>query len=525
MLIESVFKLLALATFCVKPFLNRVPPLVFLLVTSLLHYPSRAGASCLGEGGGEAPSDAPFQGMELVVVGGTDGSGTRGAVALLERLGLPMVYDDLGSFDVHAAEIGGWPAVVDPLLRGATQAASDRNQTPRVCSHAHHFPPKPRDLAAEVSSRAHGLLSTFLHSIVSKHNSTMRSPHQPVAMLLGIKAPISMAIIPHLLELGVQVRFLLVVRDGRDIAFSKNQSPVTKFFNATFEQRCWDMNVKERHWESPLRAAIMWSAWNSAAQAWATQCTKERMDTASKGKLSFLTLRIEDLLLTSSDIAANICSHKREAAIASLAAFIGSPVSESELCCTCREQPLFLGASIDVTQLSGGGKNVEYAAGTASGYGKWRTKFRDDPRLGVALNAVTRNTLELFGYGDSSSMSEESELNYKRVCHVDVDRIPRSSVQAACARDLLGKVFSEPATATHWEADGCIMIQGYSVAGSSPTGAIVPLADSRSCCALCQSEARCKHFAFGRGACHLMGTPEDFVRSSAHMSGWPKQGI
>ena len=48
----------------------------------------------------------------VVVVGGSDGSGTRSVVALLEKLGVFMVVDDRGTNDVHAAEMGGWPPVV-----------------------------------------------------------------------------------------------------------------------------------------------------------------------------------------------------------------------------------------------------------------------------------------------------------------------------------------------------------------------------------------------------------------------------
>ena len=52
----------------------------------------------------------------MLVVGGSDGSGTRSVVALLEKLGVFMVVDDRGTNDVHAEEMGGWPPVVRPVL-------------------------------------------------------------------------------------------------------------------------------------------------------------------------------------------------------------------------------------------------------------------------------------------------------------------------------------------------------------------------------------------------------------------------
>lgn len=47
----------------------------------------------------------------------------------------------------------------------------------------------------------------------------------------GFKAPVSMLMVPAFNEVVPQgVKFLHVVRDGRDISFSGNQSPVNKFY-------------------------------------------------------------------------------------------------------------------------------------------------------------------------------------------------------------------------------------------------------------------------------------------------------
>lgn len=57
-----------------------------------------------------------------LIVGGTDGSGTRGVVALLQRLKVPMVVEDKGTMDVHGAPYmvkGGWPEVVRPVIAWA----------------------------------------------------------------------------------------------------------------------------------------------------------------------------------------------------------------------------------------------------------------------------------------------------------------------------------------------------------------------------------------------------------------------
>ena len=59
-------------------------------------------------------------GKVKLLVGGSDGSGTRSVVDLLQSLGVTMVIDDTGTNDVHGAEMvngKGWPDVVRPVLK------------------------------------------------------------------------------------------------------------------------------------------------------------------------------------------------------------------------------------------------------------------------------------------------------------------------------------------------------------------------------------------------------------------------
>ena len=69
-----------------------------------------------------------------LIVGGTDGSGTRSVVALLQHLRVPMVVEDGGTMDVHGSPYmvkGGWPAVVRPVLDWAHGAEYDPQRAPR----------------------------------------------------------------------------------------------------------------------------------------------------------------------------------------------------------------------------------------------------------------------------------------------------------------------------------------------------------------------------------------------------------
>ena len=52
----------------------------------------------------------------------------------------------------------------------------------------------------------------------------------------GYKAPVSMLLLPFLAQAYQRegFKFLHVVRDGRDIAFSGNQSPVGKFYRDSY---------------------------------------------------------------------------------------------------------------------------------------------------------------------------------------------------------------------------------------------------------------------------------------------------
>lgn len=52
----------------------------------------------------------------MLVVGGSDGSGTRRVVWLLAVLGVRMVAEDSHTYDIHANSIGGWPSIVTPVI-------------------------------------------------------------------------------------------------------------------------------------------------------------------------------------------------------------------------------------------------------------------------------------------------------------------------------------------------------------------------------------------------------------------------
>lgn len=85
----------------------------------------------------------------VLVVGGTDGSGTRRVVQILTLLGVTMVSEDPETYDIHADIVGGWPPVVSPVI--AVTRSLDYN---------------PLQLPANV----YNSISNALKSLIGQHN-------------------------------------------------------------------------------------------------------------------------------------------------------------------------------------------------------------------------------------------------------------------------------------------------------------------------------------------------------------------
>ena len=217
-----------------------------------------------------------------LMVGGSDGSGTRSVVALLEKLGVNMVVDDRGTNDVHADEMGGWPPVVSPVRRAGGRAKRTSPPPPPTLPPTHpatavaHSPPTGGCLAvyrlyssphtphhtpaaslSQVLQAVHGAdyeVDSVERSVVDRTFTSLRalttslarkasrySNSKALGVTYGFKAPVSMCLVPFFHRAYATnaggMKFLQVVRDGRDIAFSGNQSPVTKFYKANFDAR------------------------------------------------------------------------------------------------------------------------------------------------------------------------------------------------------------------------------------------------------------------------------------------------
>lgn len=297
-----------------------------------------------------------------LIVGGTDGSGTRGVVDLLQRLKVPMIVEDKGTMDVHGAPYmvkGGWPMVARPVIEWARGTGYEPRAAPaqlrrktfealdnlrekmqqvrekdaciihaafvfsaflsHVCfiwySSRRPLPEADGDLVVVLVwdamcdmvvpptpplLRAWCCCYPFSHPRPDGRQSarTLRSPRGGEAakhVSWGFKAPVSMVLVPFFEEAWGKGKFLHVVRDGRDIAFSGNQTPVDKFYADTFPKGSRELRLRE----PSLKAIALWDRWNVGVYEWAAG----RKESGASSGMDYLLLHAEDLI----DPAAKVC--------------------------------------------------------------------------------------------------------------------------------------------------------------------------------------------------------------------------
>ena len=142
-----------------------------------------------------------------IIVGGTAGSGTRGAVTLLKKMGVMMLYD-LASYDV---EIGDWPKLVRDVL------------THTNGSLMYNLGSIPAPVCDRVLSQLRSHFGTYKNlSCIPIRQNGVRLP------LWGFKVPASIFFLPFWEEIFPDFIFVHAVRDGRDMPFSRNTGDAEK---------------------------------------------------------------------------------------------------------------------------------------------------------------------------------------------------------------------------------------------------------------------------------------------------------
>ena len=335
---------------------------------------------------------------------------------------------------MHADEVGGWPPIVEPVLK-----ASREGQL------VNSLDELPVNIVARTSAALGTIVASWeARSRLQRQNwPAPSSSSQKLAsgVAWAIKAPCSFLLLPFWAELFGRrysgFRFLHVVRDGRDIAFSDNWSPVRKFYNATFGEAHW----KETPGRSiPLRAIELWSAWNSQVMHWSRATAALHASFPSSSSFQYMVLHTEDLVEGAPEA--------RLRALQALRSFVGSSLSDEDLCCIVAQQDA-ASASSGRSQLHplkhspGQQRRLRGAHKPAltARYGKWHSRVENDPALNTSLHAMGAEGLELFGQAPPRDWHEEypaattacsKVTSFGSLLHLDQPSSP--SLPDRCAR-------------------------------------------------------------------------------------------
>jgi Sulfotransferase family len=186
-----------------------------------------------------------------IVIGGTGGSGTR------------LVQSILVNADVFMGRnlnaVGDALDFVGPL---------DRFINP-ILAHTRSLNYHPADLPADLRQSAFSELS------VSARRIAAECPW--AASQWGWKNPRSMFVLPILHEIYPQLRFIHVLRDGRDMAFSSNQNQPQQHYAALFGGAPTALTFED--------ALRFWAKANCDVSSWGVNNLGDR----------YLVLRLEDI--------------------------------------------------------------------------------------------------------------------------------------------------------------------------------------------------------------------------------------
>jgi hypothetical protein len=268
----------------------------------------------------------------VLIIGGSDGSGTRAFADIVRTtFRVPLLVDDEGTLDVHGTALfahhrsnnqRGWP----PLVQLVLSQTHNANYNISI------------DLPTPVRRKALAQLDKLQRSWASRIADLQRSNNNntttSTAIAYGFKAPVTLVLLPLLLEAfhgqeGAKtgsIKFIHVVRDGRDISFSRNRSPVTKFYTTMYPPGVSSSLAEQRHYSSAhwlhIQAMQLWNAWNTQALQWARHQSYLSRTEPSAPQFEYLVVRAEDLLN----------DQTRYETFLRLAHFVGSSASPTQVC-------------------------------------------------------------------------------------------------------------------------------------------------------------------------------------------------
>jgi hypothetical protein len=261
-----------------------------------------------------------------LIIGGSDGSGTRVFADYVRRLGVPMRVDDQETLDVHGTVMfhgAGWPPLGN-LILNATHSANyeldDLSKNTLV-------------IAKEEINKLKSTFDVFESRLYRKYPNVSRA----AGVSVGFKAPITMTLLPLLKDAFGRIKYVHVVRDGRDVSLSTNKSPIQKFYQSMYPDNKERMAKYSNSSSEPVLAMHLWSDWNIQALEW------EEVHSSDED-FDFLVMRSEDLL----------DPVKKYESLVRLAEFVKSPITAQQLCCMSRENVVDMGQSLRSSENAAG---------------------------------------------------------------------------------------------------------------------------------------------------------------------------
>ena len=417
----------------------------------------------------------------ILIVGGTDGSGTRKVVDILRQMGVLMVSEDPETYDIHADSVFGWPTIVNPILESTkslnyemstlpqTIQQKIKNQLNILIDKANEDSHKPTSFKLAVG----GALPRPINSDASQ-------------ILYGFKAPVSMTLAPLWADILPSFRFLHVLRDGRDIAFSANQGPVEKFYHIMYGK---DIKNNEQ------KAISLWSDWNTQIHLWAKNYATKVLQ--SDKSFGYFALHSEDLVNSSLPV--------KFAAITHLAEWVGSTLTEDQLCCLALQEGVFMG-SHDRTQGKGSPKKQ-----LESRYGKWKVQLKGNDALSRQMHEMGKSGLSTFGYEPLRELAKEDSTTITGyVCKID---------NPICVKE---KEVADSQESYQYSNDGnCRVKMGVDFKGSDmlTTDLTDQAKNKGACCQLCISTPGCTNWTFNKGDfnCYLKSSEGIEITDRLHL--------
>jgi hypothetical protein len=255
-----------------------------------------------------------------LIIGATGGSGTRVVARLAQHAGY-----FLGSYVNDANDALAFRSFHDQWINRFL-SGQGRPATGRISL--------PQEEAAQMTED--------FHRAVEQHISKSAADKE---MLWGWKAPRSIYLLPFLQAQYPGLKFIHLLRDGRDMAFSKNQNQLRKHGAQV-------LRARERWFNpEPVRSILLWARVNLAAAQFGETQLRE----------TYLAVRFEDLCAKPVETTARITQ--------------------------------FLGVDLDVQSVA----RAEIAPPPSMG--RWR---RQPSTVVSKLEQAARAALQKFGYLETS---------------------------------------------------------------------------------------------------------------------------